>query len=206
MTCKNLHSNTCWCVCAGGFKVNQLPASPFEGARHPPAASASNSNDAPSNGPFGSCLANMSHSMDTTNSNSGGLHSGTQGDRERDRDRPATFRGLPASSSQQEVNRSPKGRESPFETLRQQQQQQVSCLPSLYSYNMNTVQVLSIAKQHNLILSLKAGVGWDQSCITCPPNALEAQPFFCSRHRHTLLLTAVVLSRATGLLTTQAPL
>lgn len=111
----------------GGFKVNQLPASPFEGARHPPAASASNSNDAPSNGPFGSCLANMSHSMDTTNSNSGGLHSGTQGgDRERDRDHPAAFRGLPSSSSQQEINRSPKGRESPFETLRQQQQQQVS--------------------------------------------------------------------------------
>ena len=106
-------------VIAGGFKVNQLPASPFEGARHPSTASASNSNDAPSNGPFGSRL----HSMDTTNSNSGGLQSGNQGDRERDRDHPAAFRCLPSAVSQKETDRSPKGRESPFESLRQQQQQ-----------------------------------------------------------------------------------
>ena len=117
-------------VSVGGFKVNQLPASPFEGARHPCTTSASNSNDAPSNGPFGSRLANMSHSMDTTNSNSGALQSGNHGDR--DRDHPAAFRGLPATSSQKETDRSPKGRESPFEPLRQQQQQQqVSTLRGL---------------------------------------------------------------------------
>ena len=106
-------------LATGGFKVNQLPTSPFEGARHPTATSASNSSDAP-NGPFASRLINMSQSMDTTNSNSGGLQSGNQGDR----DHPGAFRGLASSSSQKEVDRSPKGRESPFETLRQQQQQQ----------------------------------------------------------------------------------
>ena len=113
-------------VIAGGFKVNQLPASPFEGARHPSTTSASINNNAPSNGPFGSRLANVSHSMDTTNSNSGGPQSSNQGDRERDRDHPAAFRGLPSASSQKETDRSPEGRESPFESLRQQQQQQVS--------------------------------------------------------------------------------
>ena len=115
------------CFLAGAFKVNQLPASPFEGARHHSggggggATSTSNSSGATGKGPFGSRLMTMSHSMDTTNSNSG-LQSANQGDP------PGTFRGLASSASQKENGRSPKGRESPFETLRQQQQQQVSCL------------------------------------------------------------------------------
>ncbi|KAL3156040.1 PSII 6.1 kDa protein [Trebouxia sp. C0010 RCD-2024] len=105
----------------GGFKVNQLPASPFEGARHPSATSASNnSSDAPpASGPFASRLINMSqHSMDTTNSSSGGRQSANQGDQ------PTAFRGLASSASQKEADRSPHARESPFESLRQQQQQQ----------------------------------------------------------------------------------
>lgn len=107
----------------GGFKVNQLPASPFEGARHPSATSASNSSDAPGSGPFGSRLISMpQHSMDTTNSSSGGRQSANQGDP------PGPFRGLASCASQKETDPSPKATESPFETLRQQQQQQqVSC-------------------------------------------------------------------------------
>lgn len=140
-------------VVAGGFKVNQLPASPFEGARHPSTTSASNSNDAPSNGPFGSRL----HSMDTTNSNGGGLQSGNQGDRERDRDRPAAFR---TSSSQKETDRSPKGRESPFEGLRQQQQQQVS------SWHSGSDACTEMCMMSMLLLSLLFLVlmcaSWDQ--------------------------------------------
>ena len=116
------------CCLAGAFKVNQLPASPFEGARHASGGgggtSASNSSGATGKGPFGSHLMTMSHSMDTTNSNSG-LQSANQGDP------PGAFRGLASSASQKENGRSPKGRESPFETLRQQQQQQVSCFVPL---------------------------------------------------------------------------
>ncbi len=58
----------------------------------------------------------MSTSMDTTNSNSG-HHSANHADH------PSSFRGLASSASQKERDRSPKGRESPFETLKQQQQQ-----------------------------------------------------------------------------------
>ena len=104
---------------AGAFKVNQLPASPFEGARHTSrgggGTSASNSSGGPASGPFGSRVVTMSHSMDTTNSNSG-LQSANQGDH------PAAFRGMASSASQKEQDRSPKGEESPFETIRQQQQ------------------------------------------------------------------------------------
>ena len=126
--------------------MNQLPASPFEGARHPSTTSASNSSDAPSNGPFGSRLANMTHSMDTTNSNSRGLQSGNQGDRERERDHPAAFRGLPSGSSQKETDRSPKGRESPFESLRQQQQQQVSSEPHDAYFEMCSILTLVLSR------------------------------------------------------------
>ena len=96
--------------------MNQLPAFPFEGASHPSATSASNSSYAPGNGPSGSRLMNMSHSMDTINSNSGGLPNANQGKK----DHPGAFWCLALSSSQKDVDRSPQGRESPFQALRQQ--------------------------------------------------------------------------------------
>ena len=106
-------------VLAGGFKVGQLPTSPFEGARHHSGSkpSASNSSGAPpGRGPFGTHPGvHMSTSMDTTNSNSA-HQSANQSDQ------VGAFRGLASSASQKERDRSPRGRESPFETLKHQQQ------------------------------------------------------------------------------------
>ena len=109
---------SCTLPCAGGFKVGHLPTSPFEGVRNHsgPGTSASNSSGAPANGgPFGSRLVRTTTSMDTTNSNSG-HHSANQSDQ------VGGFRGLTSSASQKERDRSPKGRESPFETMKHQQQ------------------------------------------------------------------------------------
>ncbi|KAA6419351.1 MAG: nitrogen regulatory P-II [Trebouxia sp. A1-2] len=102
----------------GGFKVGHLPTSPFEGVRNHsgPGTSASNSSGAPANGgPFGSRMVRTTTSMDTTNSNSG-HHSANQSDQ------MGGLRGLTSSASQKERDRSPKGRESPFETMKHQQQ------------------------------------------------------------------------------------
>ncbi len=98
--------------------MGHLPTSPFEGVRNHsgPGTSASNSSGAPANGgPFGSRLVRTTTSMDTTNSNSG-HHSANQSDQ------VGGFRGLTSSASQKERDRSPKGRESPFETMKHQQQ------------------------------------------------------------------------------------
>lgn len=102
--------------------MGQLPTSPFEGARHHSGSkpSTSNSSGAPpggggGGGPFGTHhVVHMSTSMDTTNSNSA-HHSANQSDQ------LGPFRGLASSASQKERDRSPMGRESPFETLKQQQ-------------------------------------------------------------------------------------
>ncbi|DBA88660.1 TPA: hypothetical protein ACH3X2_000297 [Trebouxia sp. C0005] len=78
--------------------------------------SVSNSSGAPANGgPFGSRMVRMTTSMDTTNSNSG-HHSANQSDQMRG------FRGLTSSASQKERVRFSEGRESPFETMKHQQQ------------------------------------------------------------------------------------
>ena len=100
-------------VFTGGFKVGHLPTSPFEGVRHS-GTSASNSSGAAaggSGGPFASRVVRMStNSMDTTNSNSG-HQSGNHTEH---------FRGLASSASQKEQDRSPRGRDSSFDTLQQQ--------------------------------------------------------------------------------------
>ncbi len=98
--------------------MGHLPTSPFEGVRNHsgPGTSASNSSGGPANGgPFGSRMVRMTTSLDTTNSNSG-HHSANQSDQ------VGGFRRLTSSASQKERDRSPKGRESPFETMKHQQQ------------------------------------------------------------------------------------
>ena len=104
---------------AGGFKVGHghLPTSPFEGVRNS-GISASNSSGAAaggSGGPF-TRVVRMSASMDNSNSNSG-HQSGNHAEQ---------FRGLASSASQKEQDRSPRGREASFDTLKQQQQLQVT--------------------------------------------------------------------------------
>ena len=99
---------------SGGFKVNQLPTSPFEGMRQSSGGAASTSSGA---GPFAQQrgLA-KAQSMDTTSNSASQL------------DRLPGGRGLGSSASQKHQELSPRSRESPFEAYKQQQQvqQQVS--------------------------------------------------------------------------------
>ena len=114
--------------------------SPFEGVRHS-GTSASNSSGAPAGGPFGSRGVHMSTSVDTTNSNSGQPSGGHA-------DHPSSFRGLASSASQKERQRSPKDRESPFETVRHQQQQQVPCCAHFCQVTLHLFVPAGSAAQH----------------------------------------------------------
>ena len=105
-----LSCSRCMGALTGGFKVGHLPASPFEGVRHHSGSSASNSNGGQAGGvPFG---AGGGTSVDTTRSNTGRSHA----------DHPGAFRGLASSASQHDRDWSPKGRGSPFEVMKKQQQ------------------------------------------------------------------------------------
>lgn len=101
---------------AGGFKVNQLPTSPFEGMRQSSGGAASTSSGA---GPFAQQrgLA-KTQSMDTTSNSASQL------------ERLPVSRALGSSASQKHQELSPRSRESPFEAYKQQQQVQQQVGPS----------------------------------------------------------------------------
>ena len=99
----------CHGVCIGGFKVNQLPTSPFEGMRQHSGGAGSNSSGA---GPFGQRVAHT-QSMDTTSNSN-----------HQSADHGANNRALGSSASQMHQEPSPRSRESPFEAYKQQQQHQ----------------------------------------------------------------------------------
>lgn len=146
--------------CSGGFKVNTLPQSPFEGIRQHSGGAGSNSSGA---GPFGQRIGNTQSADTTSNSNHQSL------------DYAAVSRALGSSTSQIHQEPSPRSRESPFEAFKQQQQQvgatALCCCTSALRDSLHPCAVLPASMSSGALKQQQQQVDAKASC--CCASALR---------------------------------